>query len=513
MTDPLRPATRLSWIATIFLALSLGLLFQGSRGLFEPDEGAYASASRLMSESGNWLIPYLNGEPFLDKPPLIHWGAATAMGIFGYTPFAARCFHALWFAATAWLVGLLAARIWGSRAGPRGIVVYSTMLGPFFAASVLTPDTLLAFWTTALLYAYWRYRTAPQRSQALWWSLALGLALAGGILSKGPAVFVFLPALAIHRLRWDGWRATLRPELIATGLFGIGLGATWYLTIGAALPGTLSYWWDLQIAGRLWSDQYDRSPEWWKGFEIYVPMLIAGSLPYTFGLWGDLRHGTGALFGRSPHRNAPSYLSRQAEQTEAHGSSLLVLAAIVPLVVLFAASSKLTLYALPLLAPLAVLATGRLRSLPIAPRKLAVGVVALLTLKALAGVIPSDRDGGRLANHMRSLGIETTTPILVIDTKFNVLTAYGFDNVRHTLLNAAPGAGWQAIFYVTPPKLDLPRVLAEIDKAGEVIFLTKTTSLGNVSALLRNSPLRARVLPSYDSDGILIRVSSRSPGP
>ncbi len=33
------------------------------------------------------------------------------------------------------------------------------------------------------------------------------------------------------------------------------------------VPGTLSFWWDLQIAGRLWDDpdQYDRSPEWVEG--------------------------------------------------------------------------------------------------------------------------------------------------------------------------------------------------------------------------------------------------------
>jgi 4-amino-4-deoxy-L-arabinose transferase-like glycosyltransferase len=502
MTDSAPLPSRRAWILAIALALFLGLFMQGSRGLFEPDEGTYSTAGRLMSETGDWLIPRLNGEPFLDKPPLIYWGMVASIKVLGPTAFAIRFFHALWFAGTALLVGLFAARVWGSRAGPRGIIIYATMLGPFLAASVLTPDTLLAFWTTALLYAYWRYTTAEERRQQLLWCLALGLALAGGILSKGPAAFIFLPALAVHRLRWHGWKATVRPELIATGFLGIGLGMIWYLMIGVALPGTLAFWWDLQIAGRLWGEQYDRAPEWWKGFEIYLPFLLVGALPYTFGLWGDLR------------RASRAFLARMSKGTvEERAESLLFLAVVLPLAILFMASSKLTLYSLPILAPRAMLVVGRLRLRALAPKRLAVGVAVLLALKAFGGYAPSLRDGERTANHMRSVGVASDSTILVIDTKFNVLGAYGFDNVRHVLLSSNPGVAWQAVFFVTPSMLELEYLEEEIAQAGRVFIVTRTGSLSRLYALLDGSEIEAEVLPSFYRNGILVRLSSRSPVP
>src|SRR5271168_2400149 len=41
--------------------------------LFEPDEGRYAEIPREMLARGEWVVPYLHGEPYLDKPPLLYW--------------------------------------------------------------------------------------------------------------------------------------------------------------------------------------------------------------------------------------------------------------------------------------------------------------------------------------------------------------------------------------------------------------------------------------------------------
>lgn len=59
---------------TLLICLSLWLLISVFiRPMSVPDEGRYGDISRWMYESGDWLIPRLNGIPFMHKPPLLHW--------------------------------------------------------------------------------------------------------------------------------------------------------------------------------------------------------------------------------------------------------------------------------------------------------------------------------------------------------------------------------------------------------------------------------------------------------
>src|SRR5947209_6390710 len=41
--------------------------------LLEPDESRYAEIPREMMQRGELLVPYLEGKPYLDKPPLLYW--------------------------------------------------------------------------------------------------------------------------------------------------------------------------------------------------------------------------------------------------------------------------------------------------------------------------------------------------------------------------------------------------------------------------------------------------------
>jgi 4-amino-4-deoxy-L-arabinose transferase-like glycosyltransferase len=58
------------WIALYgfaLLALSWGA---SSTALMDPDEGRNAEVAREMAESGDFVVPHLNGLPYLDKPIL-----------------------------------------------------------------------------------------------------------------------------------------------------------------------------------------------------------------------------------------------------------------------------------------------------------------------------------------------------------------------------------------------------------------------------------------------------------
>src|SRR5262249_56901675 len=59
--------------AAAVLATSVFLLGIGRTDLWPPDETRVAEISREMLDHGHWLLPRLNGRPFIEEPPLFYW--------------------------------------------------------------------------------------------------------------------------------------------------------------------------------------------------------------------------------------------------------------------------------------------------------------------------------------------------------------------------------------------------------------------------------------------------------
>jgi hypothetical protein len=58
--------------------------------LFEPEEGRYAEIPREMLQRGEGIVPYFQGEPYLDKPPWFYWLVMASYRLFGVHDWAAR---------------------------------------------------------------------------------------------------------------------------------------------------------------------------------------------------------------------------------------------------------------------------------------------------------------------------------------------------------------------------------------------------------------------------------------
>ena len=95
--------TRHFW-ALLALLLLLAFTFQGTRGIWEPDEGRYTSGGINMLRSGDWLVPTIDAEhPHLTKPPMTYWALAASFGALGANEWAARLPAALAFVGTGLL--------------------------------------------------------------------------------------------------------------------------------------------------------------------------------------------------------------------------------------------------------------------------------------------------------------------------------------------------------------------------------------------------------------------------
>ena len=108
----------------------------GYASLMDPDEAHYAELTREMLHSGSWLVPLLDGLPYIDKPVLFHWLQGASFAFLGESEFAARLPSALaavgLFATTRWV----GRRLFGAAVGEWGAIMFATIPATFALASL-----------------------------------------------------------------------------------------------------------------------------------------------------------------------------------------------------------------------------------------------------------------------------------------------------------------------------------------------------------------------------------------
>jgi len=375
------------WLLILLVALAFA--FQGTRGLWEPDEGRYTSTGINMLESGNWLLPTVDGEhPHLTKPPVTYWALAASFGLLGMNEWAARLPAALAFIGTGLLLLGLGRRLCPVRPWLPA-VIYALSLAPYIGANVVSTDTLLTFFETAAMFAFveaWHRNAALERRwiRAMWvlWGLAF--------MTKGPPGLIPLLAVVLL-LAWQD-RASLRRLLDPVGLAAFAVVAfTWFGILIAQEPDRLGYFLGYEVYDRIFTAKQDRNSGWYDWIEVYGPMFVVGALP-----WWVL-----ALVAAGGPRAAWAAFRVRLRNRD---RAWLLLAAwfFLPLTVFILARSRLQLYVLPLFVPLSLMlgrALGRWGWLT--TRRLAwiaaTTAVALVAFKGAIAHWPGDRDARQMA--------------------------------------------------------------------------------------------------------------------
>jgi 4-amino-4-deoxy-L-arabinose transferase-like glycosyltransferase len=252
--------------------------------LFEPDEGRYAEIPREMLERGEVVVPYLQGEPYLDKPPLMYWLSMGCYRLFGVHDWAARLPAALAIHGCVLLIYLLGRRSLGERAARWGALVLCLAPGFMTIGRLLVLDGVLAWWVTlSVLSAFEAIRGT---SLGWGWWLLSAAACGLGVLTKGPVALILLlpPLWAYGRLA--------RPSCVVSGrawlaFFGTVLvvALPWYAAICVRLPEFASYFlWDHNVV-RFLAPFDHLEPIWY-----YAPILLIGLLPATLLLVPFIRY-------------------------------------------------------------------------------------------------------------------------------------------------------------------------------------------------------------------------------
>jgi 4-amino-4-deoxy-L-arabinose transferase-like glycosyltransferase len=202
--------TRLEgWLLGLALIVATGSLAAGigRTDLWPPNETRVAEIAREMLAGGSWLVPHLNGRPFLEEPPLFYWAQATVYAITsGPSALAARV-PATAAAILGVLVTAALAQAVGASAAIAALVV-ATAPEYWWMARTGTPDTANAAATGLALLAFlaaWRSGSGAMLALAVvagaiafWLKSLLGVGLAA------MTALIFLIVAGPGRL---GWRA------------------------------------------------------------------------------------------------------------------------------------------------------------------------------------------------------------------------------------------------------------------------------------------------------------------
>lgn len=403
------PATRLRLASLLLALLVFALGFQGTRGLWEPDEGRYANIAAHMLLSGDYLHPAFNDEqPHFAKPPLTYWAIAAGVWLLGSDGWGARLANALAFAATVLAIYALARALVPSRPWLPPLI-YATFLLPYSAANFVSADTLLTLWETlgVLGFVRWREADAEGTRRAALLLMWLGFALA--FLTKGPPGMLPLLAIVGFVAQERGWRG-LAPLAKPGGLILFALvGLGWYALMILGEPGLADYFMRDEVAQRIFSGTHRRNPEWYGAFAVYVPTLVLGTLPWTLPV---LRAAAAA---------PRTLLAREWWRRRMEDDPWLVFLALwflLPLAVFFISRSRLPLYVLPLFPVLALLVARGLAHWQ--PSRLAFGMIALwiaalVALRVAFAHTPSDRDSRRLAQAIVASAVPAPGEVIFVD--------------------------------------------------------------------------------------------------
>lgn len=283
-----RPVTRLQALLLVFAFwAAIFLPGLGSTEL-KGEEGRRILPAVTMLESGNWVVPYVGGEPYFRKPPLVNWMIAASMEVCGVrNEWAARlpsvlCVLALGLVTVGvcapWL-GIRAALAAALFAIANISMIEKGRLAEIEAIYVALSGIGIVIWMAWALRGTEEGNPGPVSLWLLWTVPFVFLGLAA--LAKGPAHLIFFYAVVLATVR--GRREFFSLPHLAGVLLMAGIFACWavpYFEAARALQGeettaSAAGVWQEQMAERFGGGNFV-----WRDWLLSLPRGLSNFLPW-----------------------------------------------------------------------------------------------------------------------------------------------------------------------------------------------------------------------------------------
>lgn len=340
------PLRKLKLSATAFLIMVIAYLLPGLIGHdpWKQDETYIFGIIQHLLKSGDWIVPTVAGEPFMEKPPLYYWVAAGLSWLFSpWLPLhdGARLATGFFMAITCISIGWTARQWWGHGQGRFAVLALLGCFGIVWYGHLMLTDIpiLTGFAISACGFTL-------ARTRALTAGLLLAIGVGVGFLAKGlltPCV-IGLTAVLLP-ICFKDWRHRIYFRTLMVALLAV---LPWLLIWPIALyrrsPSLFMDWFWLNNIGRF------------IGFS--VPTLGA---PHKKGFW--LQTLPWFAFPAWPLTMLTLWRKRHTVFSEMSTQISLLMFVILTTVLWLSASARPN-YALPLLVPVCLLAAPAVATLP-----------------------------------------------------------------------------------------------------------------------------------------------------
>lgn len=171
--------------------------------IMEVDAAQYASISRDMAASSNFLHVFVQGKDYLDKPPMLFWLSSISIKIFGVSELGFKLPSLLFLAFAVWVTFQLGTLWYDRKVGLiASIILISTQAFHLMSLDIRTDGLMTAFVVTSI----WQLSLFLKKGK--WLHLILGgISIACAMMTKGP-LGLFIPGVAIggHLLMKTDWK-------------------------------------------------------------------------------------------------------------------------------------------------------------------------------------------------------------------------------------------------------------------------------------------------------------------
>lgn len=288
--------TKQLWLPFVIIVIP-GVLFSLFLPFFPVDETRYLSVAWEMNLHNSFIVPLQNALPYSHKPPFLFWLFNVDWLLFGINGGTLRLIPLLFSLFNITLVYKISLLLWDDeKIAQYAAIILSSTLSYLLWSSLIMFDVILTFW---ILLAIFGFLSAAGNHAVKSWLLA-GVAIGGGILTKGPVILVYILPVAIFSFVWIPREKFTRKWYAWLGLsVCIGLSIVLLWLIPAALTGGETYrnaiLWG-QTVNRMAKSFAHQRPFWW-----YLPWLLALLLPWILVKpvwcgWTRLKQDSGSRF-------------------------------------------------------------------------------------------------------------------------------------------------------------------------------------------------------------------------